>query len=1514
MHAIASPARQRLSKMGRCALSLMLALFFAVPTSLLSAAKSPASQAFGEEGQMWISIGESISYSGYSTNYFTAGGRIAWCIEPNSPSPDSGWYDFDIHRGSESVEWRAAAIAFTAATLDSSFDEAVPGSAADGADRMGAFWDAIEKAAYTGGDQSCTFYTRMHVMLSYCFEQAAHRGVDPFYGASDKAVWQEKCSALWEFAMAAAQGQAYDGLFTAEQAQYMAAIANDTVIGMSHGGSAQNIAWVESVGLGQGDLDLVKVSDSPSLTDGNACYSLAGAVYGVYNSREDAESGSNPVTTMTTDANGYAKSCALDQGTYYVRETWASQSFGVDTAVHEAWVEAGSTRRVNGETVPEPAKNDPTFIRIAKTDANGAESAQGAATLAGAEYAVEYFDGWYGSADEARAAKAATRTWTFATDENGMINLNHAADYKVSGDDLYVVDGEARWPMGTYVIHETKAPTGYLVSGKTYSMRVFTDENGDVTRVGNEGGSTYVVEGNTYVGDAETVQRGDYAIAKTASTAPEGNASDGGGAREPVAGVKFELYNASDAAVVSPETGKSVEPGGLVCTIATDADGKASTAAGKAVNGWDVPAGWSGALAFGSYSVHEVIPQNVQDAYFAKHGMNIRAASDWKISISKDKQSDPATEVNNTVAQTPLKIVKVDAESGKQVPLPCTFRVLDADKNPVTYTKDGKTADTFTTGTDGTVTLPMLLPQGTYYVSEVSAPDGYAVSDALPSFQVTADTYNDWNSPIEVVFPDPAIKGVIELSKTDSETGAALSGAEFDVVAVSDVTGAEGTVHAKAGEVVDHVVTGEDGKATTKQLHIGAYNVVETKAPAGHVLDTTPHAASVVSQGQSTPVVTVSVAVADAPTKVVFKKTASDTGAALAGATFEVYDPAGMTASGYDVYGIKSALEAAFNAPNGKIANWDAVKNDAAAGKFAKGDTVELTYSFTDPETNEANEFEVVATFADGYEVDLTYADRKTAAIYGKIATVEAQQSLAEGFYSATVTTGADGSATLKGLEPGDYAVREVAAPAGYHEQLAGKTWKLAVDAYGKASFEGGSAAACATLSVKNDANTMGTTAASGEGTKYVSADGTATIVDKVRYLGTVKGQTYTVTGTLHAKDIAADGTIADAGAVTDSEGKAVTATATFIADAQSGEAEVTFTFDASALVGRHVVAFERMYDAQGRLVASHEDIGDDGQSVRVQPTIGTELLAKVGDGADGAYIELSAEEAARIIGEGSVNDGSDPEKGDPADTRYYAFPDSAAAALTPGSAEYKEMVETTAAVSGMTADEVKILAANSGDAGSVVTYGGTELATPSWSHTAAAYEGEMTLVDTVGYIGLTPGVEHVAKGTLMSSETGSALTDANGNPVTAEATFTPNTVSGAVQLEFHFTAGEIEGTSTVAFEEVYEKVTETEVDEETGEETQAEKEVLIAEHKNLQDEGQTVSFPSRSVPSTPGETYDKTSDMMRAAAPFMAGALAAAAGAAVYGLRQRKLYRAESAGSGIAGVAGGDGAPNPWK
>ena len=108
-------------------------------------------------------------------------------------------------------------------------------------------------------------------------------------------------------------------------------------------------------------------------------------------------------------------------------------------------------------------------------------------------------------------------------------------------------------------------------------------------------------------------------------------------------------------------------------------------------------------------------------------------------------------------------------------------------------------------------------------------------------------------------------------------------------------------------------------------------------------------------------------------------------------------------------------------------------------------------------------------------------------------------------------------------------------------------------------------------------------------------------------------GKTYTMRGVLHVRN--ADGT--DGGEL-EIDGKAVTAETTFTPAAESGTVEMTFTFDASALAGKSVVVFERLYDGE-RLVAAHADIADADQTVEVY------ALPHTGDATDLASASWAA-------------------------------------------------------------------------------------------------------------------------------------------------------------------------------------------------------------------------------------------------------------------------------------------------
>lgn len=209
-----------------------------------------------------------------------------------------------------------------------------------------------------------------------------------------------------------------------------------------------------------GYLKLDKQSILPDISDNNPCYSLAGAKYGIYAD----EACTDLKQTLTTDAQGCARSKALPVGTYYVKEFSSPSGFALDTVPHEAIVSAGKTNEVTLDEVPQ---NDPTPILLAKHDSDYAYNDSynniqgGASSFAGAEFTIRFFP----TLESDYAKVEPLRTWVVTTDERGIIDLRKGDGCKIGGDDFfYDTTGTITLPIGTYEIRETKAPTGYKIN------------------------------------------------------------------------------------------------------------------------------------------------------------------------------------------------------------------------------------------------------------------------------------------------------------------------------------------------------------------------------------------------------------------------------------------------------------------------------------------------------------------------------------------------------------------------------------------------------------------------------------------------------------------------------------------------------------------------------------------------------------------------------------------------------------------------------------------------------------------------------------------------------------------------------------------------------------------------------------------------------------------------------------------------------------------------------------------
>lgn len=274
----------------------------------------------------------------------------------------------------------------------------------------------------------------------------------------------------------------------------------DTIYLVNYGTGTQCLITFHN----KGKLKLKKASSNPGISDNNPCYSLDGATYGVY-----SDSGcTQQVGTLSCNASGDSNVIDIAPGTYYVKETKAGKSYALDEGIHQVNVSGGQTATVNVSDAPQ---NDPADMLVAKVDAEtGKASPLGAGTLAGAEFTVKYYDGFY---TQENLPEKATRTWVLKTDSKGRTSLlgaqNKPDTYFVSGDSLYTsTDGYATLPIGTVSVQETKAPQGYLLTDSTVHVQQVTS-NSATERV-----TTFVEPSEDAPTVREQVKRGDIAFNK----------------------------------------------------------------------------------------------------------------------------------------------------------------------------------------------------------------------------------------------------------------------------------------------------------------------------------------------------------------------------------------------------------------------------------------------------------------------------------------------------------------------------------------------------------------------------------------------------------------------------------------------------------------------------------------------------------------------------------------------------------------------------------------------------------------------------------------------------------------------------------------------------------------------------------------------------------------------------------------------------------------------------------------
>lgn len=764
-----------------------------------------------------------------------------------------------------------------------------------------------------------------------------------------------------------------------------------------------------------GSVRFNKESAMPSISDGNSCYSLAGAEISIYS---DADC-TDLLDTLTTGEDGYTDYYSTtfregDSVTLYFKETKAPKGFLINDEVRSITLDSEDSYT---ETITDMPGNDPITLLLKKQTADGHGS--GDTRLEGAEYTVKYYD-ILSDTDPAIAGNEAKYTWIFKTDENGRIRLTD--DYLVSGSDGLIVNIAGRFtlPLGTITIQETKAPEGYLLNDTIYVAQTKLDTNIVVT-------SNLPTDDNAA---QETPYEGTISIQKFL----------GGGSTvktsEPDA--EFEIYLTSAGSYdAAPEESRQ--------TITTDANGYAITKR----------------LPYGTYTVHQTKGNNKY--YFV---------DDMEITISENNANYHKI-LEDSPIEFYIKMVKKDAYTGNTVNVAgTTFELYDDNGSKISFnimTSSGmQTIDSFTTDENGCVYTTEKLLKGNYTLVETKAPDGYVLDSTPVQFTVSEDTYKaDGGAEfILVEKSDKAVTGQLTVTKVgevlDEYKGGlyvnpdekgftyregSLSGAKFEVYAAEDIytadnqkdTAGNRNKHYSKGELVTTLVTGTDGKATATNLPLGKYKVVEVEAPDGFVLNPDEQVVTLVYVDDKTPVVNEALTFSNDRQKVELSvsKLDSETRKPVAGAEFGLYAAKDIVnADGKVIVSKDTLLEKSVSDSNGLIqfvkdyplGSYYAKEIKAPAGYASNDEVIDFAAAYQGQNVKSVElsaEFLNSPTHFEFTKTDITNGSELTGAT---LTVLDKNGNVVD-----TWTSDAREAHVIKRLVVGEtYTLREEYAPYGY--------------------------------------------------------------------------------------------------------------------------------------------------------------------------------------------------------------------------------------------------------------------------------------------------------------------------------------------------------------------------------------------------------------------------------------------------------------------------------------------------
>ena len=936
--------------------------------------------------------------------------------------------------------------------------------------------------------------------------------------------------------------------------------------------------------LHKGYLTLHKDSSNKTLTDANDCYSLAGAEYGVYTDSNC----SNKVATLTTNVSGNANTVSLNPGRYYVKETKAPKGYFTDSQVYTADV-SGENRESSPVklSVSDNPANDPMAMLLGKYDGqktyNGAGNLpQGSATLAGAEFTVDYYATLdYKSYDDLKNADVKpTRSWTFKTNENGIANFK--ADDFVSGDAFYYnSNNDPCIPRGTVVIRETKAPTGYVKSDDVSFQKI------------QENPTTGAVRTYNVPEVAEQVYRSDIEFTKKADNGSEH-----------LAGVPFKVTslttgeshiavtdengyfssasswnahdsntNANDWALTASDTIDSTKldaNAGFWFGNNSALDGNGTTSTSDAVKADNK----LGALPFDTYSIEE-LRCSANEGY-ALINTTVTVTRDAK-TIDLGTFDDPEPEIHTTAYDASdsdhyvgVGTVKIsDKVEYSHLVAGKTYTVIGelhdaATGDAVTVNGQAITAEKTFTAEDsaGSVTLDYAFDS--YDLKGKTLVVYETLTDAKGAKLAEHRNKSDVSQQVTVLTPKLSTSAVGDADNSKSVT------AEGDVT-VTDYVRYTGLT---AGQT--YTLTGTLMDKSTKKAFVDA---------DGNPVTATAEFTAEAESGTATVTFTFNASSIKTGTKLIAFETLSTNGTEIADHK-DINDIDQTVTVKAPVIGT-TAVDAA-----------DGDKTVTGEENVAVRDTVH--YMNVTP----GKTYKVIGTL---YEKVLDKNGKVTKKVFkdkdGTPVTAEANFTAEDSYGNVDVTFYFDGSSLKEGtslvaFESLSYNDNEIASHADVNDS--GQT----------------------VIITKPKLSTTATDALDGD--KNLIGEDNATIVDTVHYMNVTPGKTYKVSGTLYEKVTDKDGKVTKK-QLLDADGNPVTAETEFVPEDTYGTVDVTFAFDASDLKAKDkVVAFESL-SLNGKELASHADIEDKSQTVTItKPTLSTTAV----DGLDADK---------NLIGEGDV-------------------------------------------------------------------------------------------------------------------------------------------------------------------------------------------------------------------------------------------------------------------------------------